>query len=179
MTNIEIIAQSSKIKKIEDILENLDLIFDMLKEDVIKIIKATGGFCDESFEEKYAQATRWTKKQLDKHHLRLYKRIYTCNSVKQALKLLLTRIVANTRNQFDNKRKNTVAYCSAKVKETLKQNVVEKMQLDPLELLLDKEMQILSDQEKIENLKEYKKELLKIAEIKKNENNNLQLVISF
>ena len=179
MTNIEIIAQSSKIKKIEDILENLDLILDLLKEDVIKIIKATGGFCDESFEEKYAQATRWTKKQLDKHHLRFYKRIYTCNTVKQALKLLLTRIVANTRNQFDNKRKNTVAYCSAKVKETLKQNVVEKMQLDPLELLLDKEMQILSDQEKIENLKEYKKELLKIAEIKKNENNNLQLVISF
>ena len=179
MTNIEILAGSEKIKKIEDILENLDLIFDMLKEDVIKIIKATGGFCDESFEEKYAQATRWTKKQLDKHHLRIFKRIYTCNSVKQALKLLLTRIVANTRNQFDNKRKNTVAYCSAKVKETLKQNVVEKINAaDPLQILLDAEMQILAEEDAEKNIEKYKNEIKEITKIDK-VGNYFQLAFSF
>ena len=180
MTNIEIIAGSQKIRKVEDILENIDLISDLLKEDVVRIIKKVDYFCDESFEEKYAEAILHTKKQLNKHHLRLYKRIFTCKNIKQALNLLLIRMANNVKNQFDKNRKGTVAYWSAKTKETVKQNVTEKMQAaDPLALLLDKEMQILAEEAKIENLKEYKKELLKIAEIKKNENNNFQLVISF
>ena len=161
------------------VTKNLDLISDLLKEDVIRITKAAGGFCDESFEEKYAQAIEWTKKQLNKHHLKLYKRIFTCKSVKQALNFLLIRITNNVRNQFDAKRKNTVAYWSSKKKEELRQNVVEKMQLDPLELLLDKEMQILVKEAKIKNLKNYKEEIAKIAKIEKNENNNFQLIFNF
>ena len=180
MTNIEILAGSSKIKTVEDILKNLDLITDLLKEDVVRIIKKTGGFTDDTFEGKYAEAIKWTKKQLNKHHLKLYQRIFKCDDIKAALRLLLVRITNNTRNQFDTKRKNTVSYWSLRKTQNLHEKIIEKMQAeDPLEILLDKEMQILSKEAKIENLKEYKKELLKIAEIKKNENNNLQMVISF
>ena len=180
MSNIEIIASAPKIKKVEDILVNIDLISDLLKEDVVRIIKKVDYFCDESFEEKYAEAILHTKKQLNKHHLRLYKRIFTCKNIKQALNLLLIRMANNVKNQFDKNRKGTVAYWSAKTKETVKQNVSEKMQAaDPLALLLDKEMQILSEEEKIENLKNYKEEIAKIAKIEKNENNNFQLIFNF
>jgi len=178
MTNIEIIANSKKIKTVEDILKNIDLISDLFKEDVVRIIKKAGGFIDDTFEEKYAAAIKWTIKQLNKHNLRLYKRIFTCKSVKEALKLLLIRITNNVRNQFCAERKGTVAYCSAKVKETLKQNVVEKMHLDPLELLLDKEMQILAEKDARKNLKEYKNEIKEITKIKK-VGNHFQLFFDF
>ena len=180
MTNIEIIASSKKIKTVEDILKNIDLIADLVKEDSVRIIRSTGGFCDETFEEKYAEAVKWTKKQLDKHHLLFYQRIYTCKNVKQAIKLLIARITNNVRNQFNSNRKDTVAYWSVREKDTFYENVLLEMNAtDPLQILLDKEMQILAEEAQQKNLEEYKEELLKIAEIKKNENNNLQLVISF
>ena len=180
MTNIELIANSPKIKTIADILKNIDLITDVLKEDAMRIIKRKGGFTDNDWEQYYAEAAKWTKKQLNKHHLKFYQRIFKCGDIKAALRLLLVRIIANVKNQFDKNRKGTVAYWSAKTKETVKQNFTEKMQAaDPLALLLDKEMQILSEEEKIENLKNYKEEIAKIAKIEKNENNNFQLIFNF
>ena len=180
MTNIELIANSPKIKTIADILKNIDLITDVLKEDAMRIIKRKGGFTDNDWEQYYAEAAKWTKKQLNKHHLKFYQRIFKCGDIKAALRLLLVRIIANVKNQFDKNRKGTVAYWSAKTKETVKQNVTEKMQAaDPLALLLDKEMQILAEEAKIENLKNYKEEIAKIAKIEKNENNNFQLIFNF
>ena len=179
MTNIELIANSPKIKTIADILKNIDLIFDLLKEDSVRIIRSTGGFIDEAFEEKYAEAIKWTKKQLNKHHLKLYQRIFKCDDIKAALRLLLVRITANIKNQFDNKRKNTVAYCSAKVKETLKQNVVEKINAaDPLQILLDAEMQILAEEDAEKNIEKYKNEIKEITKIDK-VGNYFQLAFSF
>ena len=180
MTNIEIIAGSTKIKKVEDILVNIDLIADLLKEDSVRIIRSTGGFCDETFEEKYAEAIKWTKKQLNKHHLKLYQRIFKCDDIKAALRLLLVRITANIKNQFNLHRKGTVSYNKNLKKQQLKDDVIKNMNMDdPLEILLSEEMQILSEEVKIKNLKNYKEEIAKIAKIEKNENNNFQLIFNF
>ena len=179
MTNIEIIAGSPKIKKIEDILQNLDIIADLLKEDVIRIIQKKGGYVDSEFESKYSKAKSWTETQLKKHHLTLYKRIYTCKNIKKVLEILLIRIVANTRNQFDSKRKNTVAYWSTKTKETVKQNIIKKMNAnDPLEILLDQEMQILAEEAQQKNLEDYKEELKQITRIEK-VGNHFQLAFNY
>ena len=179
MSNIEIIASAPKIKKVEDILVNIDLISDLLKEDVVRIIKKVDYFCDESFEEKYAEAILHTKKQLNKHHLRLYKRIFTCKNIKQALNLLLIRMANNVKNQFDKNRKGTVAYWNAKTKETVKQNIIKKMNAnDPLEILLDQEMQILAEEAQQKNLEEYKEELKQITRIEK-VGNHFQLAFNY
>lgn len=180
MTNIELIANSSKIKKIEDILLNVDLVADLLMEDVIKIIKKNGGYIDFDINMYYAEAIKWTKIQLNKHHLKLYKRIFTCGNIKAALQLILVRIVANIKNQFDLHRKGTVAFYKSLKKQEIQEDIIKKMNTsDPLELLLDVEMQILVKEERLEYLKLYKKKLLEIVKIKKNENNNLQMIISF
>jgi len=180
MTNIEILANSSRIQKIEDIFYNLELIFDLLKEDVIRIIQKFGGYKDDLFEEKYAEAKIWTTKQLNKHHLKLYQRIYTCKSVKQAIKLLIARITNNVRNQFNSNRKDTVAYWSVREKDTFYENVLLEMNAnDPLEILLDEEMQILLDEDKQENLTNYKNEIIKIMKVEKNKNNHFQLSLNF
>ena len=179
MTNIEIIAGSAKIKKIEDIFENLDLIFDLLKEDVGRIIAKAGGYIDSEFDTKYAEAIKWTKKQLSKHHLKLYQRIFKCGDIKAALRLLLVRIIANVKNQFDKNRKGTVAYWSAKTKETVKQNIIKKMNAnDPLEILLDQEMQILAEEAQQKNLEKYKEELKQITRIEK-VGNHFQLAFNY
>jgi len=180
MTNIEIIANSKKIKTVEDILKNIDLISDLIKEDVKRIIRSAGFFIDELFEEKYAAAIKWTKKQLDKHHLLLYQRIYKCKNIKQVLNLLLIRITNNVRNQFDSKRKGTVAYFNSQKKGIMNEEILEKMTAeDPLEILLDQEMQILTTEAKQESLTNYKNEIRKIMKVEKTKNNYLQLALNF
>ena len=179
MTNIEIIAGSEKIKTVEDILKNIDLIADLVKEDVVRIIKKTGGFTDDTFEGKYAEAIKWTKKQLSKHHLKLYQRIFKCGDIKAALRLLLVRITANVKNQFCAKRKGTVAYWGLKKKATLNSELLEKMNAnDPLQILLDKEMQILEFEFKQKNIEKYKNEIKEITKIDK-VGNYFQLAFSF
>ena len=179
MTNIEIIAGSTKIKKVEDILVNIDLIADLVKEDSVRIIRSTGGFCDETFEEKYAEAIKWTKKQLNKHHLKLYQKIFQCGDIKVALQLLLVRITANVKNQFDAKRKNTVGYWNSKKKATLNSEVMEKINAaDPLQILLDAEMQILAEEDAEKNIEKYKNEIKEITKIVK-VGNHFQLEVDF
>ena len=179
MTNIELIANSPKIKTIADILKNIDLITDVLKEDAMRIIKRKGGFTDNDWEQYYAEAAKWTKKQLNKHHLKFYQRIFKCGDIKAALRLLLVRIIANVKNQFDKNRKGTVAYWSAKTKETVKQNIIKKMNAnDPLEILLDQEMQILAEEAQQKNLEEYKEELKQITRIEK-VGNHFQLAFNY
>lgn len=170
MTNIEIIENSGKIKTIEDILENIDLISDLLREDVARIIASKGGYTDYDFEQYYSEAIRWTKIQLEKHHLKIYKRIFKCGNIKAALRLLLVRITSNVKNQFVTNRKGTVAYHKSLKKREMEENVMEKMNADdPLNLLLDQEMQILVKENDIQNLNKYKKEIAKIVKIKKNQ----------
>ena len=158
MTNIQILVNSGRLKKVEDILSNFDLVADMLKEDVTRTL-AKAGIVATSIDDYYTAATRIIKENLSKkRHLGGIKRLLKCEDVEQGLKILLSKLRGYTHNQMLKDRKNSVAYYQKRWKNEVE--VMDTMH-DPLELLIAEE----SEREELERAKQVRKN--EISEFKK------------
>ncbi len=136
MTNIQILVNSGRLKKVEDILSNFDLVADMLKEDVTRTL-AKAGIVATSIDDYYTAATRIIKENLSKkRHLGGIKRLLSCSDIEAGLKILLSKLRGYTHNQMIKDRKYSVTWWKKRWR-----NEVETMDTmhDPLELLLQEE----------------------------------------
>lgn len=99
----QIIKNCNKIVNVNDVLNNLDLIIDIAKDDVLKITKSKGiSFPD--FDFAYNDGVKQLKNQLTKNHLRAIKRFFECDSLENALKWIISRIINNAVNISTNKK---------------------------------------------------------------------------
>ena len=107
----QIIKNCNKIVNVNDVLNNLDLISDIVKEDVFRITKSKGIFFAD-FEFTYANAVTILKNQLKKSHLKAIKRFIHCKNIENATSWLIQRIISNMRNISKNNRYKL--YCEPK-----------------------------------------------------------------
>jgi len=159
MTSIEILVQSGRFKTVEDILQNIDLVTDMLREDVAKTL-AKAGITATSLDDYYTEAVRKIRHNLErKRHLKGIKKLLSCQNVETGLKILLSKLRGYTHNHMLQHRKNSVAYYKKKYK-----NEVEAMDTtsDPFELLLQEEAE---KEEKNRRKQAKKEEIEKIAKM--------------
>jgi len=182
MTNIQILVNSGKFKRVEDILSNFDLVADMLKEDVTKTL-AKAGIVATSIDDYYRPAVEIIKRNLNKkRHLSGIQKLFLCQDVEQGLKIILSKLRGYTHNNMLQSRKNSVAFWKKKYK-----NEVKAMDViyDPLELLIAEEE---TAKEQFERAKQVRKneiskfrKMVKNGEIKVSKTGcgNTQLCLSF
>ncbi len=104
-TTSELIINSKKFTKVEDLYLNFDLISDLLKEDVQRICLAKNIFFSD-FDASFATSVAQTRATLTKKHLRaIKKRFFACKNLKSAINFLISRILNNMLNANDTKRK--------------------------------------------------------------------------
>lgn len=101
MQLINIIELSNKIKVVDDILDNLDSILDLLKDDARRIAKARGiHFPD--FDFSYCDGAKILKKQFKKTHLKAIRKFFKCDNLEKALKWIVSRVINNAVNVSTN-----------------------------------------------------------------------------
>lgn len=158
MTNIQILVNSGRLKKVEDILSHFDLVADLLKEDVTRTL-AKAGILPNNIDDYYVAAVEIIKRNLrKKRHLSGINKLLSCTDVEQGLKILLSKLRGHTHNQMLQSRKNSVAYYQKRWKNEVE--VMDTMH-DPLELLIAEE----SEREELERAKQVRKN--EISEFKK------------
>ena len=99
----EIINYRHKIKTTYDLINNLDLISELVKEDVSKITKSKQIFFAD-FDFTYADAVDMLRIQLQKSYLKGTKRFIQSKNIEEALKWLISRILNNSINITTNKK---------------------------------------------------------------------------
>jgi len=163
MTNVEIIIQSGKIKTINDIMNHIDLVSDLLKEDVEQILKSKGLVTNE-FDAFFADGLKKLKHALmDKKYLRGVKRFFRCDSVENALKLFLMKLTSNVRNEYQvERRKSSLAHVKQQAETYMIE--LEQVQKDTFEMLLNEEDEILLNEEQKMVTKEWKNSFNKMVE---------------
>lgn len=181
MTNIEILAGSDKFKKVEDIFLNFDLVVDILRDDVIKVL-GKNGIISQDFDEYFFAACKIIESNLKKkQHLGGIQRLLNCKDIEEGFKILLSKLRGYTHNQMQKNRKNSVAYFKFMYK-----NEVEKIDTnsDPLDLILaeeEAEIELQSQKEAKEKEIENFKKMVEKGEIKvgKTRCGNTQLCFNF
>ena len=136
MTNIEILVGSGKFKKVEDIFLNFDLVVEILRDDVIKVL-GKNGIISQDFDEYFFAAGQIIQSNLKKkQHLGGIQRLLNCKDIKEGFGILLSKLRGYTHNQMQKNRKNSVAYFKTRYKKE-----VEKIDIssDPLDLILAEE----------------------------------------
>jgi len=135
MKLVEILSHSNKLQTVDNLLNHLDLVFDLAKDDIYKIVKSKGlQFGD--FDFTYADAVEMLRCQLQKSHLKGISRFLECENIASAVSWLITRIVANMRNITCNVKYRL--FCSpsfGQLHENIKSNdeleaVLELMELE-------------------------------------------------
>ena len=98
MNTIEILIYYSKLKTVQDLVNNIDLVTDIVKDDVYKIAKSKQIYFAD-FDFTYGCAVEILRKQLSKIHLKGIKKFFlNCNNLENGLKWLISRILNNMRN---------------------------------------------------------------------------------
>ncbi len=103
MQFIEIIKNCNKIVNVSDVLNNFDLIIDIVKEDVLRITKSKQIFFTD-FDFAYNDGVNMLKNQLAKIHLKAIRRFFESDSIEDALKWIVSRIINNAVNITTNKK---------------------------------------------------------------------------
>lgn len=102
MNAIEILINYSKLKTVQDLVNNMDLVTDIVKDDVFKIAKSKRIFFAD-FDFAYGCAVEILRKQLLKTHLKGIKKFFlNCDNLENGLKWLVSRILNNMRNITTN-----------------------------------------------------------------------------
>lgn len=102
MKLIEIMSYSSKIKTVYDVVDFLDSILELAREDVFKIAKSKRiVFSD--FDFTFSCAVEILKKQLKKKHLKAIDRFFKCENIDSAINWLVARILNNMRNTVNQR----------------------------------------------------------------------------
>ena len=92
-----ILSHCNKIKTIDDLLNLLDLILELAREDVYKIAKSKRIIFSD-FDFTYNDAVEMLKSQLKKSHLKGIRRFINSENIANAVSWLIRRILANMRN---------------------------------------------------------------------------------
>jgi hypothetical protein len=111
MKLIEIINHSGKIKTIYDVLNFLDSILELAREDVYKIAKSKRIIFSD-FDFTFSCAVEILKNQLKKKHLKAIDRFFKCENIDSAINWLIGRILNNMRNTINQRY---IQYCFPQV----------------------------------------------------------------
>lgn len=103
MQLVEILSHSNKIKTVDDLLDLLDLILELAREDVYKIAKSKRIIFSD-FDFTYNNAIEILKSQLQKSHLKGISKFLKCENINSAINWLIGRILNNMRNISTNSK---------------------------------------------------------------------------
>ena len=134
MQLVQIISQS-KIKNVNDLLNNIDSIVELARDDIYKIAKSKRLLFSD-FDFAYGDAVEMLKGQLQKSHLKGISRFLQCENIANAISWLIERLLNNMRNITTNQKYKL--YCApsfGQLHENIKSNdeleaVLELMELE-------------------------------------------------
>jgi hypothetical protein len=135
MQLVEILSHSNKIKTIDDLLNHIDSVVELARDDIYKIAKSKRlKFPD--FDFAYADAVEMLKGQLQKSHLKSISRFLKCENISNAVSWLIERLLNNMRNITTNQKYKL--YCApsfCQLHENIKSNdeleaVIELIELE-------------------------------------------------
>lgn len=97
MQLVEILIYSNKIKTVDDLLNHFDLIIELARDDILKITKSKRLLFSD-FDFTFGEAIKILINQLQKKYLKGVQRFLRCQNIENAIKWIITRIIANMRN---------------------------------------------------------------------------------
>lgn len=97
MQLVEILIYSNKIKTVDDLLDHFDLIIELARDDILKITKSKRLLFSD-FDFTFGEAIKILINQLQKKYLKGVQRFLRCQNIENAIKWIITRIIANMRN---------------------------------------------------------------------------------
>ncbi len=101
MKEFEFLLMSKKINNVKDLIDNIEAIIDVLKEDILRISKSKKlHFYD--FDFTYSTAVIVLNNQIKKKHLNGVKRFFKLENIEDKLNWLISRILNNMRNLTTN-----------------------------------------------------------------------------
>ncbi|WP_198304190.1 hypothetical protein [Arcobacter vandammei] len=101
MKEFEFLLMSKKINNVKDLIDNIEAIIDVLKEDILRISKSKKlHFYD--FDFTYSTAVSVLNNQIKKKHLNGVKRFFKLENIEDKLNWLVSRILNNMRNLTTN-----------------------------------------------------------------------------
>ncbi|MBP9491036.1 MAG: hypothetical protein KBE77_06270 [Aliarcobacter sp.] len=130
MQLVEILSYSNKIKTVDDLLNNFDLVAELARDDIYKIAKSKRLLFSD-FDFAYADAVEMLKSQLQKSHLKGISRFLQCKNISNAVSWLIERLLNNMRNITTNPKYKL--YCAPSFKQ-LHENIKSN---DELEVVLE------------------------------------------
>ncbi len=101
MNTIEILIYYSKLKTVQDLVNNIDLVTDIVKDDVYKIAKSKQIYFAD-FDFTYSTAVSVLNNQIKKKHLNGVKRFFKLENIEDKLNWLISRILNNMLNLTTN-----------------------------------------------------------------------------
>ena len=101
MNAIEILVNYSKLKTVQNLVDNIDLVTDIIKDDVYKIAKSKRIYFYD-FDFTYGCSVEIIKEQLLKKHLQGIQRFFNFDNLENGLKWFISRILNNMRNITTN-----------------------------------------------------------------------------
>ena len=128
-----ILSHCNKIKTIDDLLNLLDLILELAREDVFKIAKSKRiVFSD--FDFTFSCAVEILKKQLKKKHLKAIDRFFKYENINSAINWLIGRVLNNMRNISTNSKFK--CFCAPSFKQ-LNENIKSNYDYETVLELMD------------------------------------------
>ncbi|MEA2019027.1 MAG: hypothetical protein U9N59_11320 [Campylobacterota bacterium] len=97
----DILKINNNIITVYDLMNNIDAIIEISRNDVSKIAKSKQIYFAD-FDTTYAIATKILKKQLQKNHLKSIKKFYASKNLSIACNWLVSRLLNNMRNITTN-----------------------------------------------------------------------------
>lgn len=122
MQLVEILSHSNKIKTVDDLLNNFDLIIELARDDIYKIAKSKRLLFSD-FDFAYGDAVEMLRSQLQKSHLKGISRFLQCENISNAVSWLIERLLNNMRNITTNQKYKL--YCApsfGQLHENIKSN---------------------------------------------------------
>lgn len=98
---IEILINYSKLETVQNLVDNIDLVTDIIKDDVYKIAKSKRIYFYD-FDFTYGCSVEIIKEQLLKKHLQGIQRFFNFDNLENGLKWFISRILNNMRNITTN-----------------------------------------------------------------------------
>ena len=101
MNAIEILINYSKLETVQNLVDNIDLVTDIIKDDVYKIAKSKRIYFYD-FDFTYGCSVEIIKEHLLKKHLQGIQRFFNFDNLENGLKWFISRILNNMRNITTN-----------------------------------------------------------------------------